>query len=240
MACLLQDHFFTRYKFSTFEALLMMIYHQSHNESVDQGWALLGMALNIGIALRCNITTEQLSAIEVERRRRCWAGLLTLHTYQSILFRDVDMTFLLEIKASMPADINDSDITDEGILQPSSDPTQMSLMMFKLRLFYLSTQICRHISGPSRLDQGAPLKRFDEAISEEQKLWDSKYLIDGSPKIMNSYYAHWAQMGPRNTHSSTTEAQIEGIFEDWTDMREWFDDDLINWNLDPGPNILTE
>lgn len=65
-----------------------------------------------------------------------------------------------------------------------------------------------------------------------------------------------AQMGPRNTHSSTTEAQIEGIFEDWTDMREWFDDDLINWvrsmshnlesldllaqNLDPGPNILAE
>lgn len=63
-------------------------------------------------------------------------------------------------------------------------------------------------------------------------------------------------MGPRNTHSSTTEAQIEGIFEDWTDMREWFDDDLINWvrsmshnlesldllaqNLDPGPNILAE
>lgn len=395
MACFVQDHFFTRYKFSTFEALLMMIYHQSHNESVDQGWALLGMALNMGIALRCNVTTEHLGTIEAERRRRCWAGLLTLHTYQSILFRDVDMTFLLEIKALMPADINDSDITDEGILQPSSQPTQMSLMMFKLRLFNLSTQICRHISGPSRLDQGAPLKRFDEAIAEEQKLWDSKYLINGSPKIMNSYYAHWcvlqtyahhlflllhrpfhhsqtscfipasrdrcissatalisihrdlyevpllrdflwllngvislkalhaavalnsclrempptfdtscyreeleklavrmesfsnrskvcskgvhvlqhlkyvvcgicgyqhwltffrAQLGTGNPHSSATEAQIEGIFEDWTDMREWFDDDLINWvrstshnlesldsllqNLDPGSNIL--
>ncbi|CAG7918071.1 unnamed protein product [Penicillium olsonii] len=191
MACLLKDQFFTRYKFSTFEALLMLIYHQSHNESVDQGWALLGMALNIGIALRCNVTTQQINTIELERRRRCWAGLLTLHTYQSILFRDVDMTFLLEIKASMPADVNDSDITDEGILQPSSEPTQMSLMMFKLRLFHLSAQICRHISGPSRHDQGAQLTRFDEAIAAEQKLWDSKYMINGSPKILNSYYAHW-------------------------------------------------
>ncbi|CAG8100449.1 unnamed protein product [Penicillium salamii] len=353
MACLLQDQFFTRYKFSTFEALLMLIYHQSHNESVDQGWALLGMALNIGIALRCNVTTEHISPMELERRRRCWAGLLTLHTYQSILFRDVDMTFLLEIKASMPADVNDSDITDEGILQPSSQPTQMSLMMFKLRLFHLSAQICRHISGPSRHDQGAQLRRFDDAIAAEQKLWDSKYMINGSPKILNSYYAHWcilqtyahhlflllhrpfhhsqtpsfiaasrercinsaaalisihrdlyevpllrnflwlingvvslqalhaavalnsclrdmpstfdtisyrdelqklmlrmqsfssrskicskayhvldhlqAHVGTRNSQTSSSEAHVEDIFEDWTDMREWFDDDLINW-----------
>jgi hypothetical protein len=192
MTCLLQDNFFINHKFSTFEALLMVIYNLSHNESVDQGWALLGMALNIGIALRCNVD-QNLSPIETERRRRCWAGLLTLHTYQGMLFRDVDMSYLLNIKSSLPADVNDSDITDEGILHPSSrgEPTQMSVMLGKVRLFQLSTQICRHISGPSRLDQRS-LHRFDAAIADEQKKWDSTYLIDGSPSILDSSsYAYW-------------------------------------------------
>lgn len=192
MTCLLQDEFLIRHKFSTFEALLMVIYNLSHNESVDQTWALLGMALNIGIALRCNVDQE-LSPIENERRRRCWAGLLTLHTYHGMLFRDVDMSYLLNIKTTPPADVNDSDITDEGILQPSSrgKPTEMSVMMAKLRLFRLSTQICRHISGPSRLDQRL-LHEFDTAIAEEQKRWDAAYLIDGSPNILDSNsYAYW-------------------------------------------------
>lgn len=192
MTCLLLDNFFINHKFSTFEALLMVIYNFSHNESVDQGWALLGMALNIGIALRCNVD-QNLSPIETERRRRCWAGLLTLHTYQGMLFRDVDMSYLLDIKSSLPADVNDSDITDEGILHSSSrsEPTQMSVMLGKVRLFQLSTQICRHISGPSRLDQRS-LHKFDVAIAEEQKQWDSSYMVDGSPSILDSTsYAHW-------------------------------------------------
>ncbi|RAL15223.1 fungal specific transcription factor domain-containing protein [Aspergillus homomorphus CBS 101889] len=190
MTCLSQDQFFVRYKFSTFEALLMLIYKLSQNGSVDQGWALLGMALNIGMALRCNAGNQQLGLIEAERRRRCWAGLLSLHTYQSILFRDVDMSFLLDLKVPLPANVNDNDITNEGISQPPKEPTQMSVMMFKIRLFPLSTRICRHISGASRLDP-EPLKEFDAAISTEQRLWDSTYMIDGAPNLLDSSYAHW-------------------------------------------------
>lgn len=193
MSCLFQDQFLTRHKFSTFEALLMVIYSTSHNGSVDQGWALLGMALNMGIALRCNTDDQSLGPVESERRRRCWAGMLTLHTYQCILFRDIDMSFLLDIKATMPIDANDSDITEGGISQPPSRSrtTQMSVMMCKLRLFRLSAQICRHISGPSRLNQ-KPLHQFDEAIAEEQTRWDATYLVDGSPSVLDSTsYAHW-------------------------------------------------
>lgn len=190
MVCLLQDQFFIRHKLSTFEALLMVIYNLSHNESVDQGWALLGMALNIGIALRCNVDSQGLNHLETERRRRCWVGILTLHTYQAILFRDIDMTFLLDIKTTMPADVNDADITKEGISRPSSSPTQMSVMMFKARLFRISTQICHHISGPSRLEI-EPLNKFDATIAEEQQRWDSTYLVDGAPNILDSSYAYW-------------------------------------------------
>ncbi|RDW72392.1 fungal specific transcription factor domain-containing protein [Aspergillus mulundensis] len=196
MTCLLQDEFFIRHRFSTFEALLMIIYNPSHNEAVDQGWALLGMALNIGIALRCNMDSPSLNPIETERRRRCWAGLLTLHTYQGILFRDVDMSYLLNIKAVPPADVDDSDITEQGITQRSHriEPTHMSMMLAKLRLFHLCTRICRHISSPSRLDQSA-LQEFDAAIAAEQKQWDATYMPDGSPNILGSNsYAFWCTL----------------------------------------------
>ncbi|RAL12658.1 uncharacterized protein BO97DRAFT_451257 [Aspergillus homomorphus CBS 101889] len=195
MTCLLQDEFFIRHKFSTFEALLMVLYNLSHNGSVDQGWALLGMALNMGIALRCN-ENQNLNPIESERRRRCWAGLLTLHTYQGILFRDVDMSYLLNIRSTAPSDVNDTETTDEGITSPPStrhhgEPTQMSMMMAKVRLFRLSTEICRHISGPSRLDRRL-LQEFDAAIAAEQKQWDATYTIDGHPSLLDSTsYAHW-------------------------------------------------
>ena len=192
VTCLLQDGLFINHKFSTFEALLMVIYNLSHNESVDQGWGLLGIALNMGIALRCNVD-QKLNPVEDERRRRCWTGLLTLHTYQGILFRDVDMSYLLNIKASLPTDVNDADITEEGILQPSHrvQPTQMSLFLSKYRLFQLSSQICVHISSPSRLDRHC-LQKFDAAISKEQQQWDSTYLIDGSLSILDpTSYAFW-------------------------------------------------
>lgn len=48
------------------------------------------------------------------------------------------MAYFLNIKAVSPADVNDSDITDNGILQPSShgsERTRMSVMMAKLRPF---------------------------------------------------------------------------------------------------------
>lgn len=192
MACLLRDDFFVRHKFSTFEALLMVIYSFSHNETVHQGWALLGMALNIGIALRCNMNKD-LGPVETERRRRCWAGLLTLHTYQGILFRDVDFSYLLTIKASLPTDVNDADITEQGVAQPcvGGGYTQMSVMMCKVRLFRLSTQICQHISGPFQSDPGM-LHKFDAAIAAEQAHWDATFMVDGSPSVLDSTsYAYW-------------------------------------------------
>ncbi|GKZ92170.1 hypothetical protein AnigIFM59636_004883 [Aspergillus niger] len=321
ITCLLQGDFLIRHTFSTFEALLMVIYSLSHNESVDQGWALLGMALNIGIALRCNVEQKNMGPIETERRRRCWAGLLTLHTYQGMLFRDFDMSYLLGIEAPLPADVNDVDITSEGIVQQSrSEPTQMSVMMAKLRLFRLSTQICRHTSGPSRLDQQA-LRNFDAAIADEQKQWDAAYMVDGSPNILDSNrYAYWcvlqtqlyeapilrdyfwllsgvtslkalhaavalnsclqddtehnldsfrgeiesliarmadlssrshiclrayrilrhlqAQAGTGDAQTGSSETPFENLFEDLTDIREWMDADLVDWNLDGQFNVF--
>lgn len=130
-----------------------------------------------------------MSYIEFERRRRCWAGILLLHTYQAILFQDVDVSFLLDKQELFPADVNDSDIHDDSILQSSSQPTQMSVVMFKLRLFKLSSRICHRLLTP--LDDHT-LTQFDAEIAAEQAQWDKKFLIDGKPSVLDiASYAHW-------------------------------------------------
>ncbi|KAJ4172984.1 hypothetical protein NW754_003190 [Fusarium falciforme] len=154
-----------------------MIYEICHSEGVDRGWVFLGTALNIGIALRCNVDSQNLNCIEKERRRRCWAGILMLHTYQS--------------RSTMPADVNDSDIHEDKITEASSLPTSMSLMRFKLRLFELSTEICSRLADSSTLDE-ASMNRYDSLIASEREEWNSVFLPDGTPSILDiASYAYW-------------------------------------------------
>lgn len=151
------------------------------------------MALNIGIALRCNMKTKPstMGWIAFEQRRRCWAGILMLYTYQAILFRDVNVSALSEMELTMPADVNDSDIRDDMTLQPSSQPTQMSVIMFKLRLFEISSRVCDLLSGDSELNEDR-LVPFDSLISQEQAKWDATFLLDGQPSVLDiPSYAHW-------------------------------------------------
>ncbi|KAJ9395195.1 hypothetical protein DTO282F9_7853 [Paecilomyces variotii] len=193
MTCLSQDQFMIRHNLSTLEAILILIYTISNHEGAERSWTLLGLTLNIGIALKCNVGpgTQRMNCIEVERRRRCWAGILLLHTYQATFFRDIDMSALLNIDATMPADVNDHDITADAVLEPSSQPTQMSLMRFKIQMFQLSTKICRHLASDSKYNEAA-LSLFDSQVAEEQRQWDSIFLLDGEPSLLDpASYAHW-------------------------------------------------
>lgn len=132
-----------------------------------------------------------MSCVDAERRRRCWAGILLLHTYQATFFRDIDMSYLLKINATMPADVNDHDIKEDIILSPSSQPTHMSVMRFKIQMFLLSSKICHHLASTSKYDETA-LSLFDSQVAEEQRQWDSIFLLDGSPSLLDpSSYAHW-------------------------------------------------
>jgi hypothetical protein len=151
------------------------------------------MASNIGIALQCNAAKPDPSLIlvEIERRRRCWAGILLLHTYQAILFRDVDMSSLINDYTTMPADVNDTDISNERILQPSTQPTQMSVIIFKISLFRLSARICKELSDAAPLTEGR-LVALDAEIASEQQRWASVFLVDGAPSLLDSFsYALW-------------------------------------------------
>ncbi|KAL4758667.1 uncharacterized protein BDW70DRAFT_152239 [Aspergillus foveolatus] len=172
MVCLSQDRFLIRHSLHTLQALLILIYGMSHN-AID---VCEGMALNIGIALRCNIKTKPstMGCIEFEQRRRCWAGIIMLHTYQAILFRDVNVSAFSEIEVTLPA-----------------DPTQMSVVVFKLRLFEISSRVCDLLSRDTELTEDN-LTSFHSLISQEQAKWDAKFLIDGQPSVLGlSSYAHW-------------------------------------------------
>jgi len=151
------------------------------------------MASNIGIALQCNAAepNPNLTLIERERRRRCWAGILLLHTYQAILFRDIDMSSLIHDYTTMPANVNDADILNNRILQPSTQPTQMSVMIFKISLLRLSAHICRELSAVTPLTEGR-LVTLDAEIASEQQRWASVFLVDGAPSLLDSSsYALW-------------------------------------------------
>ncbi|KAI6752435.1 hypothetical protein HG530_013804 [Fusarium avenaceum] len=198
MMALSQDQFLVRHDISTLEALLILVHMISHNEGPEYGWALLGSATNIAMALKCHMDGPVPNCLERQRRRRCWAGILIIHTYQALCFRDIDLTFLLNMKATMPAWVNDSDITENSITDVSSQSpprlTDMTLIKFQVRLFQLSTQICSHISGNDKLNQTI-LHQFDAAVSKEQTEWDSVYLVNGGRSILNTAgYAHWCTL----------------------------------------------
>ncbi|EWZ90824.1 hypothetical protein NW765_016030 [Fusarium oxysporum] len=191
LACLSQASFMVRYNLNTLEALLIMSYGICHSEGVDRAWAFLGVALNIGIALRCNADRPDRNFIEQQRCWRCWAGVRLLYTYQGILFRDVDPSFLLSFPSPMPAEVNDSDIHSDTVQEPSSYPTGMSLMKFKLRLFELSTRICSILSGSSIFDESA-MNHYGALIATEQQQWASVFLPSGSPSLLDTAgYAYW-------------------------------------------------
>ncbi|KAI1480147.1 hypothetical protein F4774DRAFT_379846 [Daldinia eschscholtzii] len=191
LTCLSEARFMVRYDLNTLETLLIMIYGMCHSEGVDRSWVFLGAALNMAIALRCNADSPNQNCIEKQRGWRCWAGIRILHTYQGILFRDVDLSFLLTFRSPVPEDVNDSDIRRDTILRPSSYPTSMSLMKFKIRLFELSTQICSRLSNASTFDEASMMHYHDLIVSEQQQ-WTSLFLPYGSPSLFDiAGYAHW-------------------------------------------------
>ncbi|KAF5676195.1 fungal transcriptional regulatory n-terminal [Fusarium heterosporum] len=191
LACLSEARFMIRYDLNTLEALLIMTYGICHSEGVDRPWIFLGIAFNMGVVLRCNANNSNHNFTEQQRRWRCWAGIRTLYTYQGILFRDVDPSFLLSVNSPMPAEVNDSDIRVNALQEASTYPNSMSVMKFKLRLFELSTQICSCLSNSSTFDVAA-MKHYDALIRAEQQQWTSAFLPSGRPSFFDTAeYAYW-------------------------------------------------
>jgi hypothetical protein len=138
----------------------------------------------MAIALKCNALPESSYANDVdeERRWRCWIGLLSLYTYQTILFRDLHTRPLLRVV--------DADSALDFLLS-AQQSTGMQVMGFKLRLFRLAGRICSSSFDLPRLDDSA-VDALDAEVAAEQALWDAAFLHDGSPSVLDTVsYAHW-------------------------------------------------
>jgi hypothetical protein len=118
MKCLAADHFLVRHQISSLQALILLIYDINHGYGDNMSWALLGLAMNIGIALGCHINGEKLKrdCLETEIRARCWAGLTMLQTLQAISFGKSDIMRLSRHQISLPTDVNDNDIFPHTIV----------------------------------------------------------------------------------------------------------------------------
>jgi len=149
----------------------------------------------MSISLRCNGDLDSpplgLNCIDLERRRRCWAGILILHTNQVISYTDIKMPSLLGSRTRMPAFVDDSDIKEEKIGTSHAKITQMTVMKFKLQLFRLSDRLSSHLSKPPPMPNHI-LKALDSEITAQQQEWDETFLEDGYQSVLNpSNHACW-------------------------------------------------
>lgn len=152
------------------------------------------MTLNIAIAMGCHVDPKVLNIanrLEAEQRRRCWAGLVMLHMLQIVSFGNVDVLHLKDFQVELPADANDMDILPDQILTVPNSPTQMSYMLFKLRLHGLAVQISEKLFRGTGVTIATVMAIDSEIVAEQQK-WDDRYLADGGPNLLPHHHqAHW-------------------------------------------------
>lgn len=147
--------------------------------ALDNEYANLpGLAVNIGISLRCHVDDESGSYIDRELKRRCFAGLLMLHTIQAVSLDIVDIQCLTAYEVPLPSDVNDVDVQIHSISAPSSSPTQNSYMLYKYKLYNFAARISKMMSQDvASLDYDHVLG-IDHEIGLEQRTWDARWLSD--------------------------------------------------------------
>lgn len=180
--CLLADHFLWRHNIKTLQTLVLLIY--ALNQTHGNTWSLLGITYNIALALGCHIDPSSfgLGLIKCEERRRCWAGLMMLYTIQNTAMGNMDSQ-RLQHQVHLPADVNDIDLMADKICLSSVGATQMSYVLFKFRLYSISSGICQQIFGPVKPSRDI-VRALDHEITSEQRSWDTKYLSDSSEEVL--------------------------------------------------------
>jgi hypothetical protein len=176
MRCLEADNFLWQHNVFTVQALVILIYGINHSHG--QSWSLLGLTHHIALSIGCHIEPSdfRLNMIECEERRRCWAGLMMLYTIQNSVMGNLGSLHLPQNSISLPADINDSDLTPiQNYMPPSTGyATEMSYLILKFRLYKLCASICSRViavSDPSP----ATIRNLDQDIFEEQEHWERIY-----------------------------------------------------------------
>ena len=178
MRSLAADGILWRHNVQGLQALVLLVYAINHIQGCS--WPLLGMTLNIALAIGCHIDPAGLGLgiVECEERRRVWAGVLMLHTIQNVGFGSFTASNLSH-SVRLPADVDDANLHEEGEIIIQQGPTQMSYLLFKFNLYKLSARISEAVISPHGV-QPEFLFQLDKEISCEREAWNMRYLVDCS------------------------------------------------------------
>ena len=180
MKCLEQDQYLWNHNVTSLQALIILV--NGLNHVYGQTFTLAGLTIHLAFSIGCHIDPERLGldTIECEERRRCWAALMMLYTWQNVTMGNLGASHT-EFKANtkLPADLDDEDIVNGRPLPVASfgRPTQMSYMIPKFRLFDLGAEMsdkALRVREPA----SSVLQYFDQKILAEQKSWDAQYRMD--------------------------------------------------------------
>jgi hypothetical protein len=190
MQCLDADHYLWRHTLYTLQTLILLIYGINHSHG--QSWALLGTAYSIALALGCHVDPSKfdLNLVQCEERRRCWAGLLMLHTIQNSTMGHLDARIIAN-KVNMPANVNDMDLVSGIELRNSKAPTQMSYLLYKFRLYDLCSKICGQLFDRNPCSSYQTIVTLDDEVALEQELWNTRYISDsqnGPPPVYHTVH----------------------------------------------------
>lgn len=110
-----------------------------------------------------------------------------LHTIQSTTFGNPDLLSLSNYDVSLPLDLNDSDISTTTILQCSSQPSEMSYVLLKFRLYHLTSKICEQVFGPSQPSRSI-IMSLDHEIGKKYREVQTKFQTDcNSGRLQNHH-----------------------------------------------------
>lgn len=189
MKCLEADHYLWRHNVTTLQALLILIYGIQHSHG--HSWTLLGLAYHLAISIGCHVDPAafSLDVVVAEERRRCWLALITLLCNQNTSMTGFDMNQTVSSsRVQHPAGMHDDDITRDRQLPiaESAEMTPVSYLVWKFRLFRISSEIC----DPLLLTQPDDLsirQRLDAVIRAELDPLEKKYaaMVGTDPSIVH-------------------------------------------------------
>lgn len=205
MACLDADNYLWNHNVTTLQALILLIYSIGHSHG--RTWTLLGLAHHLAISLGCHVDPSEfdLSAVECEERRRCWAGLMMLYTSENLsLGYGALAHHVLPTNCSAPSDIDDDQIGRETSRPYTpNQATQMTYLLLKFRLYDICADLCERVLNLAEPPPYYIIKELDGMIENEKTSWNLRYHQNGSSltrelpehhkahlKILQSYASH--------------------------------------------------
>ena len=177
MKCLEADHYLWRHNITTLQALLILIYGIQHSHG--HSWTLLGLAYHLAISVGCHVDPAafSLGIVVAEERRRCWLALITLLCNQNTSMTGFDMNQTVSSsRVQHPARVWDEDIVlgRQQPIEDSAEMTPVSYLVWKFRLFRISSEICDPVllARPNDL---AIRQRLDAVIRAELDPLEQRY-----------------------------------------------------------------